>query len=213
MGRTFVSTWFSTIAVALALCGAARADASGPEAAGPPGAAAVPASAQARIVDATLRLERTFSSQFVNGHVDRAALAPLVDDAVHAFPQALQAPVEAHVARVIDAGQRLATELTPDRRAQIASAPAPAALEQVLMTVVNPWGVPIAGEGSLGWGGLGAFGFPDAYNCIPYSAGYAVPYGGLGWNGYTTGFSAGNYSSLTCGGGYGYGLGLGGWGW
>jgi hypothetical protein len=194
----------SALALALALSCSARASAS-PGESESSGAPVAQASDAARIAEAALKLERAFSAQFVEGQVDRDALAPFVADAVRSMPEAVQPQVDSHIARVIDAGQRLASAMTPDQRAQLVAARPP---RHAQIAVVNPWGVPI-GQDALGWGGFGAFGYPGAgYNCIPYNTGYAYPYGGVGWNGITTGYSSGYYSALNCAGGFGYGLGF-----
>jgi hypothetical protein len=219
----------STLTLALALCCSARADASPSDAEGS-GSPTVQASGQAQIAATTLRLEKAFSDQFVKGQIDPEALAPLVDDVVQAMPEAVRPTVEAHIAQVLEAGQRLALQMTPEQRVQVAVPPARNEAGDVPIAVVNPLGIPI-GQDAFGWGGLGGFGYPGvgvgypgvgvgypgvgvgypgvAGNCIPYNTGYAYPYQGLGWNGYTSGYSAGNYSSLSCVGGFGYGPSLG----
>jgi hypothetical protein len=182
--RCLSAGFSAAFAVAVALSGSARADIDD----GASGARVSAESGQARIADTTLRLERAFSDQFVKGHIDRDALAPLIGDVVQAMPEAARPRVQAHVEEVLTAGQALAYRMTPEQRARVAAPPAASETRKAQIGVMTAWGWP----SEAGWGGLGAFGFPGMYgNCIPYNNGYAYPT----WGGYT----AGSYSSYSCG--------------
>jgi hypothetical protein len=150
---------------------------------------------QGRIATATQKLENEFNRQFLQGHVDRAALAPLVDETVHAMPEAARLKTQAHIDGVIATGEKLATEMTPEERKQAAT-PAPEKVGSTEQAEVHAWGWPAVGA----WGGLGAFGFPGMFygGCTP-TTGYVGPFG---------------YSlSSSCAFGSYSGLGLGGWYW
>jgi hypothetical protein len=152
---------------------------------------------QGRIATATLKLENEFDRQFVQGHIDRTTLAPLVDEAVQAMPEATRSKTRQHIEQVVAAGEKLATQMTPDERKRAAT-PGAEKVGQTEQAQIAAWGWPGAGA----WGGLGAFGFPGMY----YGYGGCTPgYGYVGPFGYS-------YSSSCAYGTYG-GLGLGGWYW
>jgi hypothetical protein len=153
------------------------------------------AAGQARLAETTQKLESAFSEQFVAGRIDRAALAPLVSEVVQSMPEAAKPKAQSHIDQVIQHGETLASQMAPDERALIAAAPAVENIGTTQAAQVAAWGWP----GYAGFGGLGAFGFPG--NCIPYGTGYAVPYGGIGWNGFESGYS----SAYSCTTGFGFG--------
>jgi hypothetical protein len=187
-----------TVAAALAfgttVAGAARAEA--------PAAEPVPITDQARLASATLRLEKAFADPFARGEVSREALADKIGAVIDASPESARADVGQHIERVVETGQKLSTEMSPADREKLAAAPK----EDVGSTeqgLISTWGWP----STIGFGGLGAFGFPGMYyGNIGYGAGYGLgtTYGlygvGLG-TGYGVGYGTGN--------GIGYGLGTG----
>jgi len=126
---------------------------------------------QGQVAATTLRLEKAFSDQFVQGNIDRGALTGAINDVLQAMPETARAGAEEHIDRVIATGQKLAAEMTPDQRAAAATPPSPEQLGQ-LKQFVGGFGWP----GAAGFGGLGAFGFPA--------------FGGWG-GGWGTGFSTG----------------------
>ncbi|HTQ45365.1 MAG TPA: hypothetical protein VMI75_21555 [Polyangiaceae bacterium] len=126
---------------------------------------------QGQVAATTLRLEKAFSDQFVQGSIDRGALTGAINDVLQAMPETARAGAEEHIDRVIATGQKLAAEMTPDQRAAAATPPSPEQLGQ-LKQFVGGFGWP----GAAGFGGLGAFGFPA--------------FGGWG-GGWGTGFSTG----------------------
>jgi hypothetical protein len=155
---------------------------------------------QARIAETTSKLENAFSKQFLQGQIDRTKLTGLVDEAVQAMPEAARPKTQQHIDMILDAGEKLASRMTPEERAR-AAAP-PEYVGRVLTGLIDAWGWP---AGTAGWGGLGAFGFPGMY----YGSGGCTPgYGAVSPWGYSYGSECA-YSS-----GYGYGgLGGGGWYW
>lgn len=152
---------------------------------------------QGRIATATQKLENEFNKQFLQGRIDRTALAPLVTETVQAMPEAARGKTQQHIDAVIAAGEKAAVQMTPEERTQAAT-PAAEKVGQTEQAIIGAWGWPTAGA----WGGLGAFGFPGMYygygGCTP-GYGYAGPFGY-------------SYSSSCAYGSYG-GLGLGGWYW
>src|SRR5258708_2904035 len=81
-----------------------------------------PNDGQARIADATLKLEKAFNDQFVHGAIDRGALSGPIDEVLRAMPEAARPKVEDHIAQVLQSAEKLASEMTPAARAQ-ATAP------------------------------------------------------------------------------------------
>ncbi len=172
-------------------------------------AAADPTPEQARIADSTLKLEKAFGAQFVQGHIDRDALAAPIADVLNTVPEASRANVQRHIENVLAQGEQLTSQMTPEQRAQ---GTAPADEEHVGKTAqaqIAGWGYP----GYLGWGGYGAFGFP--YYGLGWGNGIGLGWGNTYGLGYGVGYGAGyglGYGGYGLGYG-GYGLGWGGWGW
>jgi hypothetical protein len=182
-------------------------------------AAESPSSGQARIADTTLKLEKAFADQFVQGKIDRSALP--IDEVIQAFPEAARPKVQAHVDQILTTGEKLASQMTPEQRTEAVTPPAAEKVGKTAEAQVAAWGWP----GYAGWGGYGAFGFPGMYG---YGAGWGLGlgygglgYGGLGYGG--LGYGGLGYAGLGWGGlgwgglgwgGLGWGgLGLGGWYW
>jgi hypothetical protein len=122
---------------------------------------------QARIADTTLKLEKAFSDQFVQGKIDRSALP--IADVLQAMPEAARPQVQAHIDQILKTGERLASEMTPGQRAEAVQPPPSEKVGKAAQAWVSAWGWPA----TAGWGGFGAFGFPGMY-------GYGL---GLGWGG------------------------------
>ncbi len=139
---------------------------------------------QQRLADAALKLENAFNDQFVAGTIDRSALAGPIDEVVQAAPEAARAKISAHIDRVLETGAALASRMTPEQRAAVVTPPENIGKTEQAQLVGFGW------PGAVGWGGLGAFGFPAGYGL-----GFGLNGVGLGW-----------------GGGWGWGNGLG-WGW
>jgi hypothetical protein len=157
-----------------------------------------PNDGQARIASATLKLEKAFDDQFVQGAIDRSALSGPIDDVLQAMPEAARPKVQDHIAQVLQAAEKLASEMTPAERAQATASPALETIGKAQQAQVTAWGWPAAG----GWGGFGAFGFPSMFS---YGNGISCNYSSQSVNGWGVG-----------GGGctpYGYGVGNGGWYW
>jgi hypothetical protein len=136
-------------------------------------AGAAPASAaqdgQPRIADTTLKLEKAFNDQFLQGRIDRSALAAPITDVVQAMPEEARPRVQAHIEEVLQTGDKLASEMTPEQRARAVQPVSAETIGKTAQAQIAAWGWPGVG----GWGGLGAFGFPGMY-------GYGT---GLGWGG------------------------------
>ena len=181
MKTTYLSVVLSAaVALGLAFSPAARAEAS-------------PNAGQARIADATMKLENAFNEQFVHGSIDRGALSGPIYDVIQAMPEAARPNVQAHIERVVQAGARLASLMTPEQRAQVTASAAPENLGATQQAQIAAYGWPYAG----GWGGYGAFGFP----------GFATGYGA--GSGYSCGYSSQSVNGFGYGGGgctplYGY---------
>jgi hypothetical protein len=154
-------------------------------------------SGQARIAETTLKLEKAFDDQFVQGKIDRSALP--IDDVLQAFPEAARPKVQTHIDHVLTVGEKLAAQMSPEERTQAVTPPAAEKVGKTAQAWTGAWGWP----GYGGFGGYGAFGWPGMYGYgvgLGYGAGYGLGYGlgtGLGW-GTSTGWG---------------GLGWGGWYW
>ncbi len=185
MKTSCVSVGFAGLSLAVAL------GFSAPAAASPSTENGSKADGQARIAETTQKLEQAFDEQFVKGQIDAAALAPLADDVINAMPEAARPRVQAHIQQVLEGGQKLASQLSSDQRAQMAAPTDSSKLTPTQIAYIGAWGWPsYGGWGNgwgTGWGGYGAFGWPSMY------------YGSTG-----CGFSA-----FSCG----YGLGSYGWYW
>jgi hypothetical protein len=151
---------------------------------------------QARLANATLKLERAFDDQFVSGAIDRTALSSPIDEVLRAMPEAARSKVQVHIQQVLQGAEKLADEMTPAQRAQATTAPALETIGRTQQAQIGAWGWP----GAAGWGGLGAFGFPGMYG---YGSGYSCGYSSQSVNGF--GYGTGGCTP------YGYGLGGGGW--
>jgi hypothetical protein len=138
---------------------------------------------QVRIAEATLSLENAFRDQFVQGKIDREALAAPIDRVMQAMPEAARPKVQAHIDAILVAGARAASEMSPEQRVLVATPPAAETLGKTQAAQLVAWGWP----GMAGWGGYGAFGFPNAYM---YGGGCGMGFGACG-----------------------LGLGMGGWYW
>jgi hypothetical protein len=168
-----------------------------------------PSAAQQNLAATTQKLEDAFNGQFVRGKIDRAALSGAIDDVVEAMPEAARPKVKDHIELVLQTGEKLVTQLTPEQRAAAVAPPAAERVGRTQQAQVAAWGYP----GVAGFGGYGAFGFPAMYSL---GTGYNTAYNtssGTSYSttsGYSTGYNTG-YSS-SCGLGYGA-LGCGGWYW
>jgi hypothetical protein len=109
---------------------------------------------QARMAEATSKLERAFSDQFVRGAIDREALADRIHDAVASFPEDARREVQEHIDAVIDQGEQAASQMTPEQRADMAQPPEN--LDRSQLDLIARWGW----ARPRGWRGMGAFGFP-----------------------------------------------------
>jgi hypothetical protein len=159
---------------------------------------ASPEAAQQRVAAATQKLENAFNDQFVPGKIDRAALSGAINDVVEAMPEAARPKVKDHIELVLQTAEKLASQLTPEQRAEAAAPPPPEKVGKTQQAQVAAWGWP----GAAGWGGYGAFGFPAMYSL------------GYGYNtGYSTSSSFGTAISTGYSSSCGLGLGCGGWYW
>lgn len=201
MKRTCVLVALSAgVAVGLAFAPVARAEGSAQQADDPAQqqSASEPAAneGQARIADATLRLEKAFGDQFVQGSIDRSALSEPIDAVVQAMPEAVRPKVQEHIDQVIQSAVRLASQMTPAERTAAATAPPLESLGKTQQAQIAGFGWPAA----AGWGGLGAFGFPG------YGTGYSTGYGTS--CGYTSqsvnGWGYANGGCIPYGYGYGF---------
>jgi hypothetical protein len=172
---------------------------------------ASPAPAQQRIADTTRKLEKVFSDQFAQGNIDRSALSQPISDVLEAMPEAARSKVKDHVEQVVQAGEKLSSQLTPEQRSVVVAPPDPEKVGTTQHALVTAWGWP----GFAGWGGYGAFGFPGMY-----SLGWGAGWPGWGFGtGYGTAYGTtaayGTYGAYGLGGlGFGgLGLGWGGWYW
>jgi hypothetical protein len=140
--------------------GARAADASEPS------TQASPASGQQRVADATLKLENAFSDQFARGKIDRTSLAGPIGEVLDAMPEAARPRVKEHIELVLQNGERLASQMTPEQRADAVTPPQAESVGKTAQAqVVAGWGW----GGMAGFGGFGAFGFP------------MMGFGGWGW--------------------------------
>jgi hypothetical protein len=158
-----------------------------------------PAAAQQHVATATQKLEDAFNEQFVRGKIDRAALSSAMNDVVEAMPEAARPKVKEHIELVLQTGERLTSQLTPEQRAAAVAPPPPEKVGKTAQAQVAAWGWP----GYAGFGGYGAFGFPAMYT-LGY--GYGSSYGT------TSAYSASSGYSSSCGRGWGA-LGCSGWYW
>ena len=140
---------------------------------------------QHRVADTTLKLEKAFNDQFVQGKVDRSALP--IDDVVQAFPEAARPKVQAHIDQILTTAEKLAAQMTPEQRTEAVTPPAAEKVGKTTEAQTVAWGWP----GYGGWGGYGAFGFPGMY-------GYGLGYGGLGYGG--VGYGGVGYGGVGYGG-------------
>jgi hypothetical protein len=191
MRRAFASAAaVSGVTACLALGLPARAEPSDPAPASSSQTAA--ADPQARLAEATAKLEDLFADQFVRGTIDRAALASAMDEAVQAFAESARAKVLEHIDDVLESAQQVASQLSPEERADAVATPEQ--LGETEDALVRGWGW----RRARGFGGLGAFAFPGMYR-------FARPfhrYRGHGVHGFACGLNG-----TACG------LGRGGWFW
>jgi hypothetical protein len=133
---------------------------------------------QGRIAETTLKLEKAFSDQFVQGKIDRNALAGAIHDVVQAMPEAARPKVQGHIEQVLQAGEEALPKLTPEQRVEAATVPAGEKIGKTQQAWGTAWGWP----GYAGFGGLGAFGFPGMYYGTGlYGGGLGYGLGGCGW--------------------------------
>ncbi|HEX8792298.1 MAG TPA: hypothetical protein VF765_15190 [Polyangiaceae bacterium] len=182
---------------------------------------------QQRLASATLALEMAYDVQFVKGQVDRQALEPLIYDVLQSMPDDKRSQAQAHIYDVISRGERDASAMTPEQRAQVA-APVSAdkmGSDQVDIIGAWGWGMPAFGGfgvglgfpgAGLGWGGLGwggGWGTTAAWGTTTTfaTAGFGFPgWGGVGWGaGWVPGWGAAGWTPAL---GAGWGLGWGGLG-
>jgi hypothetical protein len=175
------------VALGLAFCPAARANAVAPQA---------DESAQPRIADATMKLEKAFNEQFVQGSIDRGALSAPIDDVLQAMPESARPHLQAHIEQVIQTAAGLASQMTPEKRAQVTASPPPEKLGATQQAQIAGFGWPNAG----GWGGYGAFGFPGFATGYSTGIGISCGYNSQSVNGW--GYSVGGCTPPV---GYGFG--------
>jgi hypothetical protein len=196
----------SGIAIGIAMLGSTgKAETSAPEESS---AQPSQAAGQQRVAETTQKLESAFNDQFVKGKIDPTALAGAINDVVSAMPEEARPKVKAHIDDVLKAGTKVAAQLTPEQRAQVAAPPSAENVGKTVQAQVAAWGWP----GYAGWGGCGAFGFPSMYAVgwgMPAYAASFGPFGGA-W-GSTTGYSSGYSTGYSYG--FGYPMGWGGWYW
>jgi hypothetical protein len=156
------------------------------------------AAAQGEIAQATAALEEAFAKQFEQGMIEQEKLAGLIYRAVQAFPAAVRPTVQGHINRVVNAGKKLAPQMSPEQRKQAVTPPEKLGKTQQEQLAGWGWG------NGVGFGGLGAFGFPGMWGGL----------GGLGAFPATSfyGPALGLYGGTGLGGGWGW-PGYGGWGW
>jgi hypothetical protein len=139
----------------------------------------------------------------VKGQVDRAALQPLVYDVLQAMPEDKRPGAQAHIYDVISKGEKDASEMTPERRAQIATAASADKVGPQQVEIIGAWGWPAYGYGAT---------YGTAYGGA-YGAAYGYPGYGFGAWGYPGVYGYGTYAPYGLGYGYGayapYGLGYG----
>jgi len=180
---------------------------------------------QQRIASTSLTLEKAFDVQFVKGHIDPDALQPMIDDVLQSMPDDKRDDTRAHIYDVIARGQKAASEMTPEQRAQLAAPVAADKLDPQQVDIIGSfgWGWPAfggVGLGGLGWGGLGlgglgwgggwGGGFGTAVSTTTTAVGFGVPFGAVGWGaGWAPGWGAAGWGP---GLGLGWGLGFGGLG-
>jgi hypothetical protein len=187
MKMRLVSTVLSAgVAVGLALGSSAQAEPSSQTGQTQAASEPAPSEGQARIADTTLKLEKAFDAQFVNGKIDRDALKGPIAEVIQAMPEAARPKVQTHIEQVLQAGEKLTSRMTPEQRTEAVAAPAPEHVGKTQQAWAGAWGWP----GVAGFGGLGAFGFPGMYYGTGlYGAG--LGYGtGLGFGGFGCGFGA-----------------------
>jgi hypothetical protein len=132
---------------------------------------------QVRIAEATLNLENAFRDQFVQGKIDREALAQPIAQVVQAMPEAARPKVQAHIDAILAGGERDVAAMTPAQRAQVAAPPE--TLGKTQAAIIMGWGWP----GMAGWGGFGAFGWPGM-NMFGTGCGFGACGLGLGMGGW-----------------------------
>ena len=172
MKRNYASVALSAgVALGLALACSARAEATPqPDPQGSESNAGLPAQ-QVRIAEATLNLENAFRDQFVQGKIDREALAEPIQQVIQAMPETARPKVQAHIDAVLAGGARAVSEMTPEQRARVAAPPE--TLGKTQAAILAGWGWP----GMAGWGGFGAFGWP---NTFMFGGGCGLGFGACG---------------------------------
>jgi hypothetical protein len=184
MKMKYVSVALSAgLALALTLGRSAQADTASQEASPSPAASS---DGQARLAETTQKLESAFADQFVQGRIDRAALATSIRDVVNAMPEGARPKVQQHIDQVLGAAEKLAPTLTAEQRARSA-APAEK-IGSAQQAQVTAWGWP----STAGFGGFGAFGFPSMYGLSCGNTWNGVSWSPL-WNSSacTTGYNGG----------------------
>lgn len=178
-----------------------------------PGTQSSAVEAQSKLAASTMKLENAFSNQFIKGKIDREALKGAIDDVVQAMPEEARPKVQQHIDKVIESGIKAVSQMTPEQRSEVASAPPIDKVDKTAQAQIAAWGWG-PGIGLAGWGGIGAFGFPGMF------FGFGAPFGFGGYGlGYGLGYGASYASSYGIGygaiglGGCGFGLGCGGWYW
>src|SRR5271165_3621233 len=115
---------------------------------------------------------------------------------IQAMPESARPHLQAHIERVIQTAAGLASQMTPEQRAQVTTSPAPEKLGATQQAQIASFGWPNAG----GWGGLGAFGFPGFATGYSTGIGISCGYNSQSVNGF--GYSAGGCTPPV---GYGFG--------
>ena len=225
MKSKFTSVVLSAgLALSLAGCAASAGDPSAPEAKDTKPTA--DQEHQQRIASTTLALENAFDVQFVKGHIDSDALQPLINDVLQAFPDDSRPQVEKHIYDVIAKGQKDASEMTPEQRAELASPASADKQDKQQVDIIGAWGwgYPAGYAAAGGCGGGVAVASTGCGGAVGWGGGWGPGVAATGWGGcagcgWGGGWGWGAPAAVGWGGGWGwpgYGVGyagLGGWGW
>jgi hypothetical protein len=104
---------------------------------------------QERIAETTAALQDALTTQFEQGTIDRAALAGPIDQVVQSFPEEARPEVQSHIANMLDDASSLASQMSPEQRADVAAHPEH--VDSVNDAIYRrPW----RGMWRPGWGGL-----------------------------------------------------------
>src|SRR5262249_10434764 len=76
---------------------------------------------QAPIAAASLKPEKAFDQQFVQGKIDGSAISGEIAEVLQAMPEADRAGAQSHIEHVLQAGERLASRMSPEQRTDVAA--------------------------------------------------------------------------------------------